>query len=340
LRKTNSAIEGASYMGLYPSIAFRPLNLMDVDSTAALLASLAPTVIFNGTTLQSWWVVNELPPEVNATLYRDRCALGPWTAMHLALTHRLMQAVRASGIDTHVVNSSYPDVTNASLARVGLAPAVGIGNMDLVIPYVQKAAAAILDVPMRDVRVELVAHHYHAYYWCRTGTGADVPHHLRVFVGTDDVTAALGDRREFIRQLPQHGRRPAGRHGQFVVAGSSVKNILAILHDTDELTHAPGPAGLEGGYPVRIGRRGVEVVPPAGLTLGDARALNLQAQVHDGIQEIADDGAVILTDEAAGMLREVLGLDCRRITHEDSYARALELRAKFQAFARSHGVAA
>ena len=101
-RKTNSAVLGASYMGLYPDIQFQPIDLLDVEQTAENLKKINPTIIYNGTTLQSWWVVNELPPEVNKQLYRNRCGLGPWESMHLALTSRLMKAVKMAGIDTYV----------------------------------------------------------------------------------------------------------------------------------------------------------------------------------------------------------------------------------------------
>jgi len=337
-RKTNSAIEGASYMGLYPNIIFYPIDLLNIEKTAELLKKVNPTVICNGTTLQSWWVVNELPPEVNAKIYKDRCAIGLWTAMHLALTSKLMKAVRMSGIDTYVVNSSYPDAINPSLGRVGLAPTVGIGNMDLAVPYIQKAASEILNVPMSNVGVELIAHHYHAYYWCRYGTGSEVPFYLRVYVGKEDVTDQLGDMKQFIAELPKRGMRPAGRHGQFVVAGSCLKNMMAIFNDTREITHAPGPQGLEGGYPVRLSRKGAEVVLPKGLTLRQAREFNLEAQQHDGVQEIKANGDVVVTDEAYHTFKEMLNIDCRVITIEDSYEQAMELRKKFHEFARKQGV--
>ena len=337
-RKTNSAIEGASYMGLYPDIKFHPVDLLNMEKTAELLKNINPCVICNGTTLQSWWVVNELPADVNAKLYRDKCALGPWSAMHLALSYKLAKAIRMSGIDTYVVNTSYPDVTNASLARVGLAPTIGIGNMDLAIPYIQKATSEILSVPMRNVRVELIAHHYHAYYWCRYGTGAEAPFHLRVYLGNEDVTAKLGDIKQFIAELPKRGMRPSGRHGQFVVAGSTVKNIMAILNDTGELTHSPGPQGLEGGYPVRLSRKGAEVVLPKGMTLEQAREFNLKAQQYDGIQEVKDNGNIVVTDEAHKNLKEMLQVDCKAITLEDSYEQAMELKKKFHEFAGRYGV--
>jgi hypothetical protein len=337
-RKTNSAIEGASYMGLYPNIQFHPIDLLNIEKTAELFRKINPTIICNGTTLQSWWVVNELPPEVNARIYKDKCAIGPWTAMHLALTSKLMKAVKMSGIDTYVVNTSYPDVINPSLARVGLAPTVGIGNMDLAVPYIQKAASEILNVPMSNVGVELIAHHYHAYYWCRYGTGSEVPFYLRVYVGKEDVTERLGDMKKFIAELPKRGMRPAGHHGQFVVAGSALKNIMAIYNDTEEITHAPGPQGLEGGYPVRLSRRGAEVVLPKGVTLEQARAMNLEAQQRDGVQEIKENGDVVVTEEAHTTFKKELHVDCKVITVEDSFEQAMELRKKFHEFARKHGV--
>ena len=113
---------------------------------------------------------------------------------------------------------------------------------------------------------------------------------------------------------------------------------MAIFNDTGELTHAPGPQGLEGGYPVRLSRKGVEVVPPKGMTVEQAREIMLQAQQYDGIQEIRDNGDVVLTDEAYENFRQMLNVDYKAITIEDSYEQAVELRKKFEEFARKTGV--
>lgn len=195
-RKTNSALLSASYTGLYPHICFQPLNLLNVDQTAEFLKKINPTLIYNGTTLQSWWVVNELPPVVSAELYKERCGLGSRASAHLALTAKLMKAVKLSGIDTYVINSSFPDAVNPSLSRVGLAPIVGIGNMDLIVPYIRKATSELLSVPMSNVDVEMIAHHYHCYNWCWSGKGYDAPHYLKVYVGKQDVRGSWGTARD------------------------------------------------------------------------------------------------------------------------------------------------
>jgi uncharacterized protein YfbU (UPF0304 family) len=74
------------------------------------------------------------------------------------------------------------------------------------------------------------------------------------------------------------------------------------------------------------------------MTLEEARNLMLEAQQYDGIQEILDNGDIVLTDEAHVTFKEMLNLDCRVITIEDSFEQAKELRKKFEEFARKNGV--
>lgn len=338
LRKTNSAIEGAALMGFYPKIRFQPIDVTNIDQTAEILRKYKPKVIFNGTTLQSWWVINELPVEVSAKLYKINCALGPWVAMHLALTSKIMKAVKAAGIETHVVNSSFPDAVNPSLTKVGLSPTIGIGNMGLVIPYIQKAASEILGLPMKTIGVEMIGHHFHCYYWCRSGNGYGAPYFLKVYSGHSEVTEQLGDMNAFIAELPKRGMRPAGRHGQFVVAASCTKNILSIFYDTNDTVHSPGPNGLEGGYPVRLSRKGAEIVLPKGISLADARKINVAAQKFDGVENINDNGDIVVTEEAYSTFKQMLNIDCKKITIDDSYDQALELKRKFHEFVRRHNV--
>jgi hypothetical protein len=333
-RKTNSAILGAAYMGLFPKIRFERVDLNNIEETASILKRIAPTIIYNGTTLQSWWVVGQLPKEIHAKIYTG---LGPWVPMHLTLAHKLMQAVKMAGIAPFVVNSSFPDAVNPILDKVGMAPTIGIGNMDLIIPALQKTVAEKMDVPMRNVVIQMIGHHYHGYYFPRHGTGTEAPFYLRVFVGQEDVTDRF-EIKSLVSEIPKHARRPEGAAGQFVVAASSVKNIMAIYDDTGEITHAPGPRGLPGGYMVRLSRKGAEVVLPKGLTLKDAIRINEEAQKYDGIEAIRDDGRVVFTEKSWSTLKEYLGYDCREMAIDECAERAKELREKFMAFAKKHGV--
>ena len=109
------------------------------------------------------------------------------------------------------------------------------------------------------------------------------------------------------------------------VAASAVRNIMAIINDTNQFAHAPGPNGLPGGYPIRINASGVEVVLPDEITMEEAIKINLDGLKYEGVEEIKDDGTVVLTSEAYNIQRELYGLDLREYRFADMEDIAKEL---------------
>ena len=124
--------------------------------------------------------------------------------------------------------------------------------------------------------------------------------------------------------------------GGFQVAASCAKNILSLFYDTDDIVHSPGPNGLEGGYPVRLNRKGAEVVLPKGISIEKAREINTAAQKYDGIEEISNNGDIVVTEEAYQTFKQILNIDCKKITIEDSYDQALELKKKLHEFVKKN----
>jgi hypothetical protein len=240
-----------------------------------------------------------------------------------------MLAVRASGWQGHVINSGIADISNPVLAKRGLAPTIGLGNIDLVVATLQLGVARRLGVPARNVSVYAVMHHRHAFYFRDHPSGAP-PYFLRLMVGDRDVTG------EFDTDLLLHEvsrERFLGVELNPAVAASGVKNALALLRDSGLLTHSPGPQGLPGGYPVRLDASGAEVVLPAGLTMDEALAINLEGQRADGVKEIEDDGTVVFTDRAAEIVRQVLGYELAPLKFDECDERADELVGRFRALA-------
>src|SRR5437879_3998550 len=161
------------------------------DQLAAALARIRPDVVVNTATLQSWWVITQLPEVVWRRL-EERARFGPWLPMHLTLALKLMQALRTAGVSAAVVNVAFPDAVNAVLAGLGLAPTCGAGNSDLLRAGIRWAAARRMNVPVREVAVYLLAHHFHVvYFWMAlegTESLSERPYFLRVMVGDADVT--------------------------------------------------------------------------------------------------------------------------------------------------------
>ena len=325
-RKLNLAQLGAATQGYYPHMKFRKVDLNDIEETAETLKQENPDVVFNATTLQSWWVIGELSKETYEKLLQ--AGLGPWIPMHLTLTHKLMKAVKKSNISAHVVSASFPDAVNPILGKVGLAPLVGIGNMDLLIPMVKRYVSARMSVPMRNVTVFMLGHHYHDVRVEEFGSTMGAPYFLKIMVGDRNVTGQFDLEKMWAARPPT----PPGNQSDQMVAASAVKNIAAIINDTNEITHSPGPKGLPGGYPIRLNAQGVEIVLPDELTLEEAIKINEEAQKFDGIERIESDGTVVYTDKSVKIMREMVGYDCTHLRIDESESRARELRALYQSF--------
>jgi len=329
VRKTNSALAGASHFGFYPDIRFVHQDVFDVDKMAELLSRLKPAIVYNSATLQSWWVITQLPPDAYKAI--DEARFAPWFPMHFLPAYNLMLAVRKSGIKTHVVNAAFPDLVNPVLARLGLSPTAGIGNIDNVVCTLKVVLAKMRNTSLRSVGIYMVAPHFVSYYLTRYGNTGGAPYYLKVMIDDRDVTSQL-DMNEVLANVITLGKRPGGARAHPVVASSVCRIIMGILFDTREISHAPGPNGLPGGYPVRLSSAGVEVFLPDGLTLEEAVRINNEAQVLEGVQSVEEDGTVIITEKSAEVFRKLLDYDCRSYTVENCQEKCRELREKFQRY--------
>lgn len=327
-RKTYTVASGAALQGFYPHLDFVQLDLRDIEATAETIRRLEPSLIFNAATLQTWWVRrSHLAPQKAARL--AEAGAGPWLPTHMALARKLMLAIRDSGWQGHVINSGFADASNAVLSKRGLAPSVGLGNIDLIIPNIQLGVAQRLGISARSVNVYAILHHYHVSAFQKSPVDVP-PYYVRILVGDRDVTGQF-DTDQLLYDVSQD--RLSGEHVNAMVAASGVKNALAMLWDTNLLTHANGPQGLPGGYPVRINATGVEVFLPEGVTLKQAVRINEAGQRGDGIERIEDDGTVVYTDKAARIFKEALDYDLTPLRFDECDMRAAELIACFESLA-------
>lgn len=334
LERTNLTRMSAYNQGRYPRISTWLLDLHDVDRTAEAIAEIRPDIIFNATSVQTYWRISALPKPAYEALSAP--GVGPWLPMHLSPAHRLMTAVRRTDLDPVVVNGAYPDAVNPILAAHGLAPALGIGNVMNVVPAVRAAAAMALGAPVESVQIRLVAHHYVSNRLPAAGDAGGAPYHLGVYQDGEDVTGKA-DPAEIFRLLPAELRRTRGAAGMYVTASSAFAVLRALLSPAPVELHAPGPCGLAGGYPVRVSERGVELDLPASCPVEAAVAVNERGQVFDGVRSIAADGRVRLTDLAVETMRRELGHHCAEFGLEDCHELAMELSARYLAYEAASG---
>jgi len=324
--RVNSVLQGASQMGFYPKISFKELDLNDIDKTTKLLEEKQPGLIYNSTTLQSWWVVMTLPPEIHRKI--APAGLGPWIPCHYILTYKLMLARKQAGLENvPVVNSSFPDAVNPMLAVDGLTPTVGGGNFQLQIPRMKQVVAKEENAQMKDIEVYAVGHH----------SGIGQPFWAKILVNGEDVSNKYPPKR--IRELIPKIRYPTtprtgpmtGPPEQEYIASAFLANCLDIYFDTGRIVGCiPGPEGLPGGYPTRLDKNGAKIFLPKEITFEEAKKINEKAAWEGDSYKIDNDGNVTVSDKAYQIMKDTMGYDCKSWTLEENEEKAKELVIAFK----------
>ncbi len=333
--EVEESLHVAHSFGFYPDLSFQKLNLFDIEGTAELLTEMRPKVICNLASLGSWWITRLLPDDE----YKKIGPVGPWLPNHLTLAMKLMEAVKKSGEDIKVVNGAFPDATNVVLGKLGMAPVCGGGNMDMGVFRWKRILARDLGVPYSSVKIFGVGHHG-TFYTKRM----DAPFWAKIMVNGEDITDRYPNTK--LRDMyAEAGYASTSQYAgalvdQMRTAASFLKNVLAVYYNTNqEMECVPGPNGLPGAYPCRLGEDGAEVFVPD-IGVDEAIKINQAGGQFDGIKRIKDDGTVVFMDENVEYMREVVGYDCKELKPSESEERARELNGLLKKLYEKHNVEA
>ncbi len=327
-QRANLSLLAALQLGYTPDVSSAFIDLWNIEQTAEVIASFQPDLIVCAATLVQWEGTNTLPAPLAERLASAQ--MGPRLPFHLTLVYKLMQAVHATGRAIKVINTIYPDVVNPVLGKVGLAPTSGSGDLANNVPALRKAIAAQLHVPLEQVEVRLIMARYISY-WLSRRSIANTPFHFTALVKGEDVTASL-DVEAVFSQLPTTWKRIGGTVGRLMAATSAAIVCEGIVRKTGMITHAPGPNGLPGGYPVKVGEE-VEIILPQQLSLEAAIHINEAGLRLDGIEKIEDNATVYFVEKNMTIFKEILGYECRRMPLSEVEYWAQELHAKYLALA-------
>ena len=319
--RTNLAMIGAVFQGHTKAWEHHQIDLADTGAVARLLAETRPDAILHSATMQSprRLMQASIDPALRATL--RRATFGMWLPWHLLPAARLVKGIEAAGIDTAVVNVSFPDVVNVILRNhFGHGPIAGAGNVEVLVAQIVRYLVDVAGLNPRDFVVSLVGSH------ALLGHGPGVPHHLCITVGGRDATDEY-DLGAMISWPEQIDWSKVDVFSLF--AASAVKNVLALLGEDTVRTHVSGANGLPGGYPVRINGGQIDLDLASGLTRDEAISINEQAARWDGIASIESDGTVVYTSGSSDAMAE-LGLDRKTFGFEEIEDRAARLSEVFE----------
>lgn len=301
-----------------------------IERNAETIVRIRPDIILNCASLQSWRVITQLPRASFDAL--DQAQLGPWLPMHLAPAYALMRAVMQSCPKCLVVNAAFPDAVNAVLYKVGMAPAVGVGNIANLVPATRSAIARLAGCEALRVRVKLIGQHFFSHFVPRGGLPPQAHFNLSYWIDERECTGYFSSR-EIFAIVAEHFRRLGGVDGQYLTAMSAVSVVEALFAETEVHVHGPGPDGLPGGYPIKAGMGRVLLDLPYGVRREVAIQLNEAGQRQDGIQAIQADGSVTFGSEQMSIMQRMLGFSAAEMKIQDAAELARELGRKYAAFA-------
>ncbi len=332
IERCNLARLSALAQGYTPSLSFTSLDINDKEAVIEAVKKEEPEIVLNAASMQTWWLPDLLPREQAALI--KSAGFGVWLPVHMTLTLKLMEALHQIDYKGITLTAPFPDVVNCVLSRLRLAPTCGLGNLDEIVPKVRLLAAERMRASIEKVRVLLVAHHALEPMVFGQPAVEIPPYFLRIEHEGKDVTEEVRGDELLFSPYPL----PPGPAIHFLTAGSTARLIGALLSEKEVLMHAPGPKGLPGGYPVVVSNRDLRVAPIKGLTIEEAISINERSHRFDGIESIEPDGTVVFRSEAAEVLKDALGYDCRRLNPGESEERAKELIARFREYAGRFGV--
>jgi len=201
-----------------------------------------------------------------------RAGFGLTLPLQATLALKLSKSVKKNNVGSIVINACYPDCVNPVIHQSNLPIHLGIGNVAILAAMLKRCYHSSRDT------LKVIAHHYHlATVISQRGR---VPASSRPQVWLDEVRTSVPS--SFYRPL----QKIIGAELNNVTSCTSLSAIKALLNRSKVFTHAPGPLGLVGGYPVTISEGHVTVCLPETLPLSDAIQWNREGSRLDGVEVI------------------------------------------------------
>jgi hypothetical protein len=273
------------------------VDAFDQARMERLIHASAPAILLHCASLLSpWWTFEN--GSATARLLGE-AGFGAQLALQLPVLLSVASAAREVGFAGWFLNASYPDVTHAALAPLGLAPHLGIGNIAFIAGRVLAALRRRGDADPHDLPVRVIAHHAHVR-GVLTGKKPSEP---------DGVPwVRLGEAGRPADDLAFEPSPLALDRSINALSALDASDLVAtVLGDSESRRCCPGPLGKPGGYPVRIapGRREVTLDLPPGVGESEAVAFVDRAARREGIHAIDGDGTVHFTATARTALERL-----------------------------------
>jgi len=321
----NNASIGAAHHGKHPVFHPREVDLLNIEKTADLIKKEKPIAVINCAVLHTWHLIRHLPEKIYAKI--SSAGLGAWLPCQLTLGMNLAKAIKESGECPYYINTSLSCLTNPVMGKIGLAPTIGVGNVDLIAPAIITYLSQKTGFHRSKIDIRLVCHHQHWVFPREAGYQPGAPYFLKIMINGKVITDQFDTDKIMYDAVKMY---PGNISFTTVSASSTIKNLKAMVNNEGILTHSPGPNGLPGGYPVILDAKGAKVNLPDEIPLKEAIRINEESGKLDSIEKIKNDGTVVFTDYAYEIMKDTLGFDCHSFRPEEAVNLAFEQMDRFK----------
>lgn len=297
-KRINLTYVSAGIFGSFPEIRYRVCDIKDTDRLSEIIAEISPEVIaYTGRYMKGF--------KYGEYSYPNQIGYGVWTPMAVTLVEKVMRAVKQSGVNTRVINTSYGDAVSPLLAAYGLAPYTSAGNLNHLIPRIARAYGSLAGVKAEEVEVTFAGSHYANTYISKEGTAKGSPYLLNI-----SGNSSVKDEDIFKQcAIPT----ASGQERNIMIASDVVMLIRLMLDRSGEIhkIHAPGPMGKPGGYPLLF-QNGEMKIDETRYSLNEMVKVNQESLRCDGVESVSENG-VQFTEEVIGRMKDVFGLDYPKV---------------------------
>jgi hypothetical protein len=244
----------------------RQCDLLDKEEVDTVLSTERPTVVVQAASVQTSSVIATTGDAWSRLVAEG--GLSATAVFQALLSTRVAASISGLGLDTRLVNCSFPDVVNPIIEALGHRVACGIGNVAIL----SNVFAAISGL-VEPGRLKVLAHYQTIAPW-RRPPEARVGPAPRVFVDDIEVDNVFA-KFQAARLTPEPAIEISGASG--------VPLILTLTSGGTWCGHVPGPNGLPGGYPVKVREGIVDLDLPARVSREEAVAWNSRFEETNGL---------------------------------------------------------
>jgi hypothetical protein len=305
----------AAIFGTPVTVVARETDLLAEGAALAMIEESTPDVVVQAASVQTSSVIAGSGDAWSRLVAEG--GLSATAVSQARLSARVAAAMTQLESRAPLINCSFPDVVNGLIKALGHQVACGMGNVAIL----SNAFAADRNI-MDSTRIKVLAHYQNLGAWRRPAEARSGPT-PRVWIDNEEVADVFGTFRG-VKLTPEPVIDISGASG--------VPLILALAEGRPWIGHVPGPDGLPGGYPVRLGSGILSLDLPPPLSREEAVAWNARYEEGNGLV-VGSDGQARYT----GVLRERLAQHSHALAEgfavsdlEEVYRSMHELRTKLQ----------